>query len=241
MLSVSSPTASPTNPTPTLPLYHFMLVPCPFWLQSPEVHPSLCLLGKREGQYVEATDVTGLNSSHLFHITDRRSGLRFLIDTGAQVSVIPPSPADRNTPSTLTLQAVNNTRIRTYGTRSLALNLGLRRTFRCVFVVADVANPILGADFLQHFSLVVDLRHRRLIDALTTLTVQGLLSSQTSPSPSLLPRTPSTPFELLLSEFPTVIQPCAATGSNTASHITSPLQALQSQPGHVDSHRSDYR
>ena len=187
------------------------------------MHPSLCLLGKREGQYVEATDVTGLNSSRLFHITDRRSGLRFLIDTGAQVSVIPPSPADRNTPSTLTLQAVNNTRIRTYGTRSLALNLGLRRTFRWVFVVADVANPILGADFLQHFSLVVDLRHRRLIDALTTLTVQGLLSSQTSPSPSLLPRTPSTPFELLLSEFPTVTQPCAATGPvkhSVTHHIT---------------------
>ena len=187
------------------------------------MHPSLCLLGKREGQYVEATDVTGLNSSRLFHITDRHSGLRFLIDTGAQVSVIPPSPADRNTPSTLTLQAVNNTRIRTYGTRSLSLNLGLRRTFRWVFVVADVANPILGADFLQHFSLVVDLRHRRLIDALTTLTVQGLLSSQTSPSPSLLPRTPSTPFELLLSEFPTVTQPCAATGPvkhSVTHHIT---------------------
>ena len=184
------------------------------------MHPSLCLLGKREGQYVEVTDVTGLNSSRLFHITDRLSGLRFLIDTGAQVSVIPPLPPDRNTPSTLTLQAVNNTRIRTYGTRSLSLNLGLRRTFRWVFVVADVANPILGADFLQHFSLVVDLRHRGLIDAITTLTVQGLLSSQTSPSP---PRTPSTLFELLLSEFPTVTQPCAATGPvkhSVTHHIT---------------------
>ena len=112
------------------------------------------------------------------------------------------------------------TRIRTYGTRSLSLNLGLRRTFRWVFVVADVANPILGADFLQHFSLVVDLRHRGIIDAITTLTVQGLLSSQTSPSP---PRTPSTLFELLLSEFPTVTQPCAATGPvkhSVTHHIT---------------------
>ena len=60
-------------------------------------------------------------------------------------------------------------------------------------------------------------------DALTTLTVQGLLSSQTSLSPSLLPRTPSTPFELLLSEFPTVTQPCAATGPvkhSVTHHIT---------------------
>ena len=34
-------------------------------------------------------------SSHLFYITDQNTGTRFLVDTGAEVSIIPPSPLDR--------------------------------------------------------------------------------------------------------------------------------------------------
>ena len=37
--------------------------------------------------------------NHLFYVTDRNSGLRFLVDTGAQVSVIPPSPCRSTTPT----------------------------------------------------------------------------------------------------------------------------------------------
>ena len=56
----------------------------------------------------------------------------FLVDTGSEVSAIPPSltdPADK-----LTLMAVNDTPIRTYGKRSLTLNLGLRRPFPWIFI-----------------------------------------------------------------------------------------------------------
>jgi hypothetical protein len=87
-------------------------------------------VGKRHGQSLAATNVTGLQPSRLFYVTDRYTGLRFLVDTGAQVSVLPPSPEDRKHPrADLTLQAVNDTSIRTFGTGSLTLNLGLRRTF----------------------------------------------------------------------------------------------------------------
>ena len=165
------------------------------------------IFGKREGQHVKAADVTGPNPSRLFYVTDRNSGIQFLIDTGAQVSVIPPSPKERHSPSALTLQALNNTSICTYGSRSLTLNLGLRRTFRWVFVVADVTHAILGIDFLQHYSLMVDLRQRRLVDAVTSLHVQGIISALTSPSPALLPRDTSNPFTRIVSEFPAVTQP----------------------------------
>ena len=187
------------------------------------MYTSLLLLGKREGQYVKVADVTGPNPSRLFFISDRDSGLRFLIDTGAQVSVIPPSAKDRNAPSPLTLQAVNNTSIRTYGSRSLTLNLGLRRTFRWVFVVADVTNAILGADFLQHYNLMVDIRHQLLVDAITNLHVQGIVSTATSLSPSLLPQSPSNPFETIVSEFPAVTQPSITTRSvkhSVTHHVT---------------------
>lgn len=107
---------------------------------------TLLLLGKLGGQSLEATSATGLQPSCLFYVNDHYTGLRFLVDTSAQVSIMIPSPEERATPhSNFTLQAVNNTTIPTYGTRSLTLNRGLRRIFWWVFVIADVANPILGA------------------------------------------------------------------------------------------------
>ena len=96
-----------------------------------------------------ATSVPGQVPSRLFYVTDKATGLCFLVDTGAEVSVIPPSATDRNhRKSNLTLQAVNNTSIATYGNRLLTLNIGLRRTFQWVFIIADVKNPIIGADLL---------------------------------------------------------------------------------------------
>ena len=91
------------------------------------------------------------------------------------MSVLPPSPKERLHPrSDLTLQAVNNTPIPTFGTRSLTLNLGLRRTFRWVFILAETSTPILGADFLRHFGLLVDLKNSKLSDSTTSLAVQGV-------------------------------------------------------------------
>ena len=90
------------------------------------------------------------------------------VDTGAQVSVLPPSCTDRLRPQDdFKLAAVNGSAIATYGKRSLTLNLGLRRTFRWIFIIANVRNPILGADFLQHFVLLVDLQRSQLVDSHT--------------------------------------------------------------------------
>ena len=114
--------------------------------------------GKRPGQSLAATGAPGLVPSHLFFITVRTQGLRFLMDTGAEVSVLSPTRTERGRPrECLTLHAANGTSIATHGTRSLTLSLGLRRTFRWVFIVADVEQPILGADFLSHFNLLVAL------------------------------------------------------------------------------------
>ena len=122
-----------------------------------------------------ATSVPSQVPSRLFYVTDKATGLRFLVDTGAEVSVIPSSVSDRNHhKSNLTLQAVNNTSIATYGNRLLTLNIGLRRTFQWVFIIADVKNPIIGADFIRHYSLSVDIDCNRLVDNITQLWVQGV-------------------------------------------------------------------
>ena len=165
------------------------------------------LSGKRPGQSLVATSVTGLISSRLFYITDTSTKLRFLIDTGAEVSIIPPSKYDRlRQPDSLQLQAENNTSITTYGRRSLTLDLGLRRVFHWVFI-AQVKTPILGADFLRHYGLLVDMGKRCLTDSLISLKVNGITSTQPSLQPTLLPNQPQNTYQALLQEFPSVIQP----------------------------------
>ncbi len=64
--------------------------------------------------------------------------------------------------------------IPTFGLRSLTLDLGLRRAFRWVFIIADVPQPVLGVDFLYHFGLLIDMRHSILSDSTTQLRVQGV-------------------------------------------------------------------
>nr|VZI24554.1 unnamed protein product [Spirometra erinaceieuropaei] len=121
-------------------------------------------------QPVMATTAAGPSRpSRLFYINDKSSGLCFLVDTVAEVSVIPPLRRHRLKPSQFSLQAANSTTISTYGQRSFTLDLGLRRRFQWVFIEADVNSPIIGADFLSSFGLTVDARHRCLTDTTAKL------------------------------------------------------------------------
>ena len=156
-----------------------------------------------------ATGVAGQSFvSRLFYVTDRSTSLRFLIDTGAEVSVIPPSRTERQYHQDgLVLQAVNDTAIATFGKRSLTLDLGLRRSFQWVFIIANVKKPILGADFLQHFGLSVDVRGKRLLDTLTQLQVNGVVSNESSLNLTLLPKKPCNRYEAIVHDFPMLIKP----------------------------------
>ena len=152
------------------------LVPSTFRGLSAAVQISLFTIGKRPGQSLAATSATGLQPSRLFYVTDHSTGLRFLVDTGAEICVIPPSRTDRKHQQDDFSLPVNNTAIATYG----------RRTFRWIFVFADVKNPMLGADFLRHYCLLVDVRQSRLSDS--DMKVQGIVCQDSSPSPTILPR-----------------------------------------------------
>ena len=102
------------------------------------------------------------------------------IDTGAAVSVLPKSCANRiSDADSLPLVAANNTTIITYGTSKRVVNVGLKRDYTWNFILADVQQPIIGADFLIHYSLLVDLRSRCLRDMRTGLAIPASLSSIT--------------------------------------------------------------
>ena len=170
---------------------------------------STMLSPKLAGRALATTSVPGLSTSRLLHIRDSTNHLTFLVDTGATVSVLPPAPTDRKHPQPhFNLQAANGLRIPTFGRKSLTLNLGLRRSLPWIFVVADVGRPILGADFLHHFHLSVDLNKRTLVDNTTQLTIAGVLVSSQSLQPSIPPPShPPNEFTSLLAEYPQLTQP----------------------------------
>lgn len=105
-------------------------------------------------------------------IKEKITSHRFLIDSGADVSLIPAAVGDKIDESVV-LYAANNTRIETCGIKILTLDLGLRRKFQWPFIVAKISKGILGADFLKHYNILIDLHSSRLIDGTTKLTVRG--------------------------------------------------------------------
>ena len=71
----------------------------------------------------------------------------------------------------ISLKAVHNSTILTYSKRKHSLDIGLHRTFRWSFLVAEVSQPILEADFLRHFRALVELASSRLVETETSFIV----------------------------------------------------------------------
>ncbi|XP_055951489.1 uncharacterized protein LOC129987546 [Argiope bruennichi] len=120
-----------------------------------------------------ATAVADINESRKFRlfVKDKNTGLRFLVDSGADVSLIPATHRNKTTDD-FKLYAANGTEIPTYGIKILNLNLGLRREFKFPFILAKVDKAIIGADFLNKFKLLIDIHNKQLIDGITNLSVR---------------------------------------------------------------------
>lgn len=101
-----------------------------------------------------------------------------MVDTAADVSIIPATTKyiQQNT-SKGTLFAANGSPINVYGKKTLKLNLNLRRELIWTFRVAQVNTAIIGADFLQHYKLSVDLAGKRITDETTKLTTSGKITT----------------------------------------------------------------
>ena len=109
--------------------------------------------------------------SKLLYVADKHNKCNYLIDMGAAVNVLPKSCANRTTDAAcFPLFAANNTTINTYSTCRRVLDVGLKRDYAWTFIVADVQQPIIGADFLIHCSLLVDLKNRCLRDMRTSFS-----------------------------------------------------------------------
>ena len=92
-------------------------------------------------------------------LRDAFTGKLFLVDSGADISVIPATKSDKlSSPGPVALQAANGTAIDTYGRRKVSIKLPGGTVVQQSFLVANVARPILGADFFSQQDLIIDLK-----------------------------------------------------------------------------------
>ncbi|XP_076058528.1 uncharacterized protein LOC143035546 [Oratosquilla oratoria] len=138
---------------------------------------------------------TGTNTIFLSNPT---TGMRFLVDTSTARSLLPAARwrQPHQPASNVQLIAANSTLISTYGCQHLEISIGGRR-FEWYFIVADVTLPLLRADFLSHYQLLVDIARFQLVDtsSLTTTPIAAELTKfalrgdrQLRPPPQRLPR-----------------------------------------------------
>ncbi|XP_045541446.1 uncharacterized protein LOC123722934 [Papilio machaon] len=145
-------------------------------------------------------------TSRLF-VTDRKTKMQFLVDTGSDLCVFPRSSLqDRRAKTDYQLCAANGTPIDTYGFVYLYLDFGLKRVFKWRFVVADVQKAIIGVDFLTFYNIMVDCRHKRLINNTTTITAVASLDCKNAIT-SVKVATGNTNNHKILEEFPDITRP----------------------------------
>ena len=107
-------------------------------------------------------------NSQLFEVATKigQKKISFIIDTGASVTILPHSLAPglsiNSTP--VLLSAANGETIKCFGEIQLDIVIpGLRRSYPWTVVIADTINPLLGADFLRHYGLILNCSDGRLM------------------------------------------------------------------------------
>jgi hypothetical protein len=156
----------------------------------------------------------------LTFLTDSLSNTRFLVDTGAAVSVLPytGSRSCAASPGGPSLAGADGASIKSWGKIYKSLCFGGRLFPDVPFVQAAVNKPILGADFFSLHKLLVDTAGNRVLDAATLLPLGEPSGSKDTGLVAALSAVPP-PVCSLLAEFPSVV----GDGSDTPR----PLHGIQ--------------
>jgi hypothetical protein len=133
-------------------------------------------------------------------LRDDVSDQKYLVDTGAAVSVYPhKSPSSSSGPS---LVAADGRSIASWGRTTKRLVFGAS-TFLVSFILAAVSKPILGVDFLAANRLLVDPFHRTVLYASTMTPVNFVASISSTVVAALSHVNPA--VRNLLSIFPSIV------------------------------------
>ena len=122
--------------------------------------------GKLDSRSPLTSAATGTRLSSIA-VRDKLSNKLFLIDSGADLSLLPPTDADRvrgADQSGRPLMAVNGSKVTSYGRKTVTVQLH-GYSFDWEFTIADTNCYLLGADFLRAHSLLPNLTNPGLFSA----------------------------------------------------------------------------
>ncbi|XP_037567877.1 uncharacterized protein LOC119448725 [Dermacentor silvarum] len=115
---------------------------------------------------------------------------------------------DPRPPTSFELSAANRSTIKTYGSLRLHIQLrNLRHDLHWNFVTGDVAEPIIGSDFLAHYKLLPDCRNDLLIDATAGHSTPGQRTTAQQPSIKVLSVYNHSAYHAIVAEFPGLTRP----------------------------------
>lgn len=147
------------------------------------------------------------DEGYLLYVHDEVSRRRWLIDSDALLSIIPPTlEQKRDGPNGIKLSAANGTEIPCYGSQVIDVAFG-GRVFPTTVTVADVRQPILGADFLAANHLAPDQRYGNLIDLETWEIIDAHFDKCSSPTRINYVDQLNNPYYKLLDQFPELSTP----------------------------------
>ena len=165
---------------------------------------------KRSGQSLgHVNNVAGQNQkdNFLLHVYDTKRRERWLVDGGAFVSLLPPTPQQRRDgPNGVQLKAANGTNIACYGNVSRTITIG-ETNFTYTFTIADVKQRILGSDFLANFYLAPNHRDASLISLHDFSTLPAEHAASLNYSPINFVDQADDPFYKLLDQYPEIQTP----------------------------------
>lgn len=184
---------------------------------------------------MDGCTVGQIHANHRLLVRDGNTKFTFLIDTGANISVIPKRYVRNRLLQVcdFKLYAANDSEIKTYGICNLELTFSLRRTFKWPFIVCDVKQPIIGADFLRRFRLTVDLYNNRLVDLVTNMYVGG--SKSVFGGETVKSINSSHPYADLLESFQEITRP--PTFKDTPEHTVEHYIETTGPPVHARARR----
>ena len=135
---------------------------------------------------------------------DHRQRIKTLILGRHQgLLIFHPSSNRSPTDTGLKIIAANGEDIKTYGLRTLDIKLA-DTLYKWSFIIADVKFPLLGADFLGHYNLIVDIAKKRILHTNSMGTSMLTFRPGTYPLASIVI---NSPFSHLQAEFPNVFKP----------------------------------
>ena len=148
-----------------------------------------------------------ITQNFLLHVTDTKRGEKWLVDGGALLSILPPTPQQRlRGPNNVKLKAANGSDIPCYGSCDRTITIG-NQSFDFTFVIADVQTRILGADFLAKNYLAPNHRDALLLNLQDYSTLPAEHATGITYSPVNFVHQIDDPYYQLLDSYPEILTP----------------------------------